>query len=147
MYIRQTEDGGLPCIYSLEALRKDHPTVSFPADPDADLLAAYGLSPCTPSPGPEFDPLTEKLVTGPLVQDGAHWVQTWVVEPKPIDEAAAAVRMARDAKLSSSDWRVIMHMDLGTPIPPAWAAYRQALRDLPEQPGFPFTHTWPVEPE
>jgi len=28
-----------------------------------------------------------------------------------------------------------------------WAAYRQALRDLPEQEGFPFVIKWPVAPD
>jgi hypothetical protein len=28
-----------------------------------------------------------------------------------------------------------------------WAAYRQALRDLPAQSGFPFDITWPVAPD
>jgi len=28
----------------------------------------------------------------------------------------------------------------------AWATYRQALRDLPQQAGFPVTIDWPVKP-
>lgn len=28
-----------------------------------------------------------------------------------------------------------------------WAKYRQALRDIPDQPGFPFSVVWPEEPE
>jgi hypothetical protein len=27
-----------------------------------------------------------------------------------------------------------------------WAVYRQALRDIPEQPGFPWEVEWPVPP-
>ena len=28
-----------------------------------------------------------------------------------------------------------------------WAKYRQALRDIPNQPGFPFEIEWPKKPE
>ena len=36
---------------------------------------------------------------------------------------------------------------LGEIITGAWAIYRQALRDLPEQEGFPFNVTFPAPPE
>ena len=39
-----------------------------------------------------------------------------------------------------------MHTEKGTNIPVEWAEYRQALRDVPEQEGFPFNVTWPQEP-
>jgi len=31
-------------------------------------------------------------------------------------------------------------------VPDAWKTYRQALRDVPTQSGFPTDVTWPVEP-
>jgi hypothetical protein len=35
---------------------------------------------------------------------------------------------------------------LGNVLTGAWAKYRQALRDLPDQPGFPFNIEFPTEP-
>ena len=59
------------------------------------------------------------------------------------DRAAAQVRKERDEKLSSTDWRASNDLTLST----EWATYRQALRDIPSQAGFPNTITWPTEPE
>lgn len=36
---------------------------------------------------------------------------------------------------------------LGSALTGAWAQYRQALRDLPEQAGFPFDIVWPTRPD
>ena len=59
------------------------------------------------------------------------------------DRAAAEVRKERDEKLSATDWRASSDLTLST----EWANYRQALRDVPLQAGFPNTITWPDEPE
>lgn len=46
-------------------------------------------------------------------------------------------RKQRDKLLAESDWVVIKAKETGANIPAGWKAYRQALRDLPEQEGFP----------
>ena len=58
------------------------------------------------------------------------------------DRAAAEVRKERDEKLAATDWRASSDLTLST----EWATYRQALRDIPSQAGFPNTITWPTEP-
>ena len=58
-------------------------------------------------------------------------------------EQAKSVRQTRDDKLSATDWRFRSDM---TPSQ-AWKDYCQALRDVPLQSGFPWTITWPVEPQ
>jgi hypothetical protein len=50
-----------------------------------------------------------------------------------IREAWAALRAKRDRRLAETDWVVARAYERGEPVPEAWAAYRQALRDLPEQ--------------
>ena len=62
-------------------------------------------------------------------------------------EQAKNVRVMRDAKLAESDWRVIKALESNTPQDFEWASYRQALRDIPTQAGFPWTIVWPVQPE
>ena len=59
------------------------------------------------------------------------------------DRAATEVRKERDEKLAATDWRASSDLTLST----EWATYRQALRDVPSQAGFPNTITWPSEPE
>lgn len=55
--------------------------------------------------------------------------------------SATQVRAQRDALLTYSD-----SMALADRITDAWKTYRQALRDVPAQSGFPDV-TWPTEPE
>jgi hypothetical protein len=59
---------------------------------------------------------------------------------------ATNVRAKRNEELSASDWIVIMHTEKGTNIPAAWEIYRQSLRDITSQPGFPHNVTWPTKP-
>jgi hypothetical protein len=61
-------------------------------------------------------------------------------------EQAKSVRAQRDTKLAECDWRVIKALESGTPQDFDWAAYRQALRDITTQAGFPWTIDWPVAP-
>ena len=69
----------------------------------------------------------------------------WIVQ-KDI-EKANNVRQIRDDKLKETDWVVIKNLELNANIPGVWEVYRQALRDIPTQEGFPWTITWPVEPQ
>ena len=82
------------------------------------------------------------------------------------EDAAAFARKIRDKLLNETDSRVALARfnisvpsgtsftawlsflkSLGEIITGAWAIYRQALRDLPEQEGFPFNVTFPAPPE
>ena len=53
------------------------------------------------------------------------------------------IRAERDSLLSKSDWTQVADAPVDQA---AWATYRQALRDIPSQAGFPNEVTWPVEP-
>jgi nitrogen fixation protein len=59
------------------------------------------------------------------------------------DRAAAEIRTERDAKLTESDWTQVADAPVDQA---AWATYRQALRDIPDQAGFPNEVNWPTEP-
>jgi hypothetical protein len=61
-------------------------------------------------------------------------------------EQAKNVRQTRDDKLKECDWRVIKALESNIPQDFQWAAYRQALRDVPTQAGFPWAVTWPDTP-
>lgn len=58
------------------------------------------------------------------------------------DRLAQEIRKKRDLRLAETDWRAGVDLILSE----EWAAYRQALRDLPAQTGFPNTITWPTKP-
>ena len=58
-------------------------------------------------------------------------------------EQATNVRNSRTEKLKDSDWTQIAD---STADKAAWATYRQALRDITAQAGFPWTIDWPDAP-
>ena len=58
-------------------------------------------------------------------------------------EQAKSVRATRGEKLKDSDWTQVADAPVDQA---AWAAYRQSLRDITGQEGFPWTITWPTQP-
>lgn len=74
------------------------------------------------------------------------------IEQDRITQLAKEVRAERDKKIATVQWRKDRYADevaLGlTPTEPIEPIleYIQALRDVPEQEGFPTTITWPDEP-
>ena len=59
-------------------------------------------------------------------------------------EQGTSVRATRDTKLAESDWTQARDVTLANDAD--WQAYRQALRDVPTQDGFPWTVIWPEQP-
>jgi hypothetical protein len=59
---------------------------------------------------------------------------------------AQSVRAERASRLAASDWTQLADADLTADEKAAWKAYRKALRDVTEQPGFPDAIVWPVSP-
>ena len=62
-----------------------------------------------------------------------------------IEELEAQAREQRDVLLAASDWTQLP--DVPEATREAWAVYRQALRDVPQQDGFPENIDWPAKPE
>lgn len=72
-----------------------------------------------------------------------------VIQPYISDEdydsaQAAEVRTERDYLLALTDWT--QAADIPQATKEKWAPYRQALRDVPAQSGFPAEIVWPVKP-
>jgi hypothetical protein len=65
------------------------------------------------------------------------------VAPDPAEIAAQDARAERDRLLAASDWTQVADAPVDAA---AWATYRQALRDVPQQAGFPDNITWPEAP-
>lgn len=58
---------------------------------------------------------------------------------------AVNIRSDRDRLLRSTDWTQLT--DVPSPLKDKYTNYRQALRDIPQQEGFPLTVSWPSLPE
>ena len=86
-----------------------------------------------------------KYILGPVFVDE----ETTAAEQEAAYQAAKdaeqskSVRDSRNVKLAESDWTQLAD---STADKTTWAAYRQALRDLTKQSGFPWEVTWPDAP-
>ena len=65
-------------------------------------------------------------------------------DQRQLEQEAEEVREQRDALLKDSDWTQVSDAPVDQQ---AWKDYRQALRDVPEQEGFPTDINWPTKPE
>ncbi|MBL3963104.1 phage tail assembly chaperone [Burkholderia sp. KCJ3K979] len=71
----------------------------------------------------------------------------WILARVPVHRKAyeeSPVRNQRDQLLAQTDWT--QGADVPTATAARFAEYRQALRDLPEQAGFPHSVDWPAFP-
>lgn len=148
----KTQGGQTVYPYSIGQLRKDHPNTSFPKSiPDA-TLAAYGVYSVTVLDAPTYDADTQRIEQDALpVESNGQWELRWsVIDLTPEELAVKAtaaeadVRVERDRLLAACDWTQVADAPVDQV---AWATYRQALRDLPQQAGFPHNVTWPTKPE
>ena len=87
-----------------------------------------------------------KYILGPTFTDGETTAaeQEAAYKASKDAEQAKSVRTTRGEKLKDSDWTQVADAPVDQA---AWAAYRQALRDITAQSGFPWTIDWPTQPE
>ena len=85
-----------------------------------------------------------------VIQLGDKWYTNYVtVDLSPeactaLDEQqASSVRITRNARLADCDWTQVADSPVDKTV---WATYRQSLRDITSQPGFPWEITWPTSP-
>ena len=69
-----------------------------------------------------------------------------VFTPPPASVPREVVRAERNARLALCDWTQLPDADLTTAERAAWKAYRKALRDITNAPGFPDAVEWPSAP-
>jgi hypothetical protein len=136
-------------IKSQGDVRKMFPNVSLPRVWDEGVLNYLGVDPVFESP----TPTTTRYQTA--FKDGVEfknnkWMWKWVVSEMD-DEAKASldatqaksVREQRNKLIAECDWTQVADAPVDKE---AWATYRQALRDVPTQAGFPWDVTWPEAP-
>ena len=140
MHLKLTN--GTPAKYTLGQLRRDNPQTSFPKLIPDDLLASYDVYPYTRPVAPEYDGLTHRLTDGAFEQVDGSWVLPYVVEQQPLEQAERNIRSRRDGLLQETDWMALSDVTMSAEM----TSYRQALRDITAQAGFPYEGTWPTKP-
>ncbi len=129
--------------------RSLHPNTSFPPQLTVELLDSFGADPVLNGPQPTAS--RYQIVAREGVEEiNGQWFTKFVTVDMSADaiaavdaQAAASARAERNRKLADSDWTQLAD---STADKDAWAAYRQALRDVPTQAGFPNEVTWPELP-
>ena len=138
MEIRIKETGAV--VFESE-LRAMYPDTSGPLDDLYDVVFE----------GPQAQPTRYQVgFRDGVEQVSGKWYTKYSVSDLDADAIAikdaaqaAAVRADRTKRLADSDWTQLSDAPVtGT----AWATYRQALRDITSQAGFPWTITWPDAP-
>ena len=151
-YFIKLENGvpvGNPVIE--QNFRQLFPQTSFPAYFVADVVEPLGWGIYDFSNQPTAGKYKKAVEVTPVRSEAGIWRQAWALidmddaEKLAVDvEKANDVRSERSWKLSQSDWTQLPDSPVDKA---AWAVYRQALRDVPQQAGFPWEVTWPAQPE
>jgi hypothetical protein len=154
-------------VKSQGQIRLDNKNMSLPRVWTANVCDALGVDPVLAAPAPEPSATYKSVVRNGVVQDAkGNWVQAWVeremfteytddngdvqtvaAQKTAYDTAntaalAASERAKRTALLMETDHYALADVTM----PDAIKTYRQALRDVPQQAGFPSSITWPDKP-
>jgi len=141
MYAKIINNVVIKFPYTLGNLHVENYDTSFPASPTADLLSEFNVFKIVETPAPTIDSKTHRQSKS-IQQVDEVWTQVWVSIELPEDVAAANVRSYRDRLLTETDWTQVADAPVNKE---AWATYRQALRDVSLQEGFPWAVEWPIK--
>lgn len=83
-----------------------------------------------------------------VIAKGFAITDEFVAKLKAADDAneAKRIRSLRDKLLAECDYIMLTDVEKTTAERNAWKTYRQALRDIPEQSGFPWDVVFPEKP-
>lgn len=130
--------------------RAEHSGVSFPRVLTTDILAHYNYDPILEGPQAVTIPPYQSSVRDGIEQINGQWFTRYIaIEPdadgkaRMDDEQAERMRTDRNKRLADCDWTQLPDAPVDSA---AWAVYRQALRDVTAQPGFPWNVEWPSLP-
>ena len=147
MELRNKETGA---VITESEFRAAFPNTSFPEQLTVGLIGDMGFD--VVLEGPQAQPTRYQTAFRDGVEEiNGKWFTKYSVadmddETKAAKDAEQAknVRVTRNQKLSDSDWTQLADSPENKA---AWATYRQALRDIPTQAGFPWEVQWPTQPE
>ena len=146
MYAKVEKDTVIKFPYTTDDILRDNAgsTISNLSD---DVMKMLGIVRVVVTGAPEHPAThTAEMVGCAFNRDRIRWETAWEVRPLTDEEIkgkADEIRAQRNNRLSRCDWTQVLDAPVDRA---AWATYRQALRDLTSQEGFPFTVVWPQEP-
>ena len=149
MEIRIRETGAVMLEDEFRAYQKANGGPSWDRTTD-EVLEALGAD--VVFEGPQAQPTRYQVAfRDGVVQMDGKWFTKYSVADMDAEaiaakdaEQAKSVREQRSQKLKDSDWTQVADAPVDKA---AWATYRQALRDITSQAGFPWDIQWPAQPE
>ncbi len=82
-----------------------------------------------------------------MIEDKGDYYEVVAIPAPTTEELAAQARSQRDALIAATDYLMASDYPLTDEKRQELTVYRQALRDVPEQSGFPTEIVWPTKPE
>lgn len=130
--------------------RSEHPNTSLPKVLTVEILDGFGYDPVLEGPQAIVVPPYQYSQRDGIVEIQGRWYTHYIAaEPDAEgkaamdDRQAAAIRADRNKRLVDCDWTQLSD----APVDHAeWAMYRQQLRNITAQQGFPWNVVWPEQP-
>jgi hypothetical protein len=132
----------------------DYPNTSFPEInilyQNDELLKDFNVFRVIDQPIPEYNKTTQAYIEIEPQLINSLWCRQWSIKELSDSEKLEIRRneeqtviSQRNALLASSDWTQLSDVFIDKE---AWAFYRQQLRDISDQPEYPFNLQWPSAP-
>ena len=77
------------------------------------------------------------------IEIAARQAKEALIASKEPERLSSQIRQERNTLLSECDWTQVSDAPVNKA---AWQTYRQALRDITAQEGFPYSVIWPTKP-
>lgn len=155
MFVKLNNDNEIEKYpYTLDMFREENRNVSLPKFLNNKFLETRNIYPVIEDKKPEIDSVNYKLVRKNIpIYEENNWVLKWDILEKTEQEKefdykliSIQVREQRDKLLSETDWLVARAFETKTEISEEWLWYRNELRTIPDQEGFPYNINWPQKP-
>lgn len=150
--------------------RAEHPNTSFPEVLTPDIIEGFGYDPVLEGPQATTIPPYQYSQRDGVVEIDGKWYTHYIAGPvfqdytddQGVVHTAAeqyeaycfakdatqgdSVRQERNRRLAECDWTQLADSPLDAEAKAAWAFYRENLRMVPQQDGFPWEINWPPKP-
>ena len=130
--------------YTIEEMQAENPDATIAEEPTDEELAACNAKRATMGPNPTQSSRTHTFEPSFTPNEDGSVTIVFIAHELDRQLAELNMRDARDSALTRCDWVITRAFEEGNPVPANYLAYRNALRDLPSQPGFPYDYVWPV---
>ena len=130
--------------YTVADMQADFPEVDFSAGLTDEVLTSCFAVVVQMGTIPAHSSSTHIFSTAVEVNEDGSATAVITATERRFEEAALNLRHSRDIALQKTDWVITRALEEGNPVPANYVTYRNALRDLPSQEGFPYDYVWPV---